>query len=340
MYFISNNNITDPRVNLALEEYCLRNLDPEREYLLFYVNDPSIIIGRFQNTLEEVNQEYVDAKGIHVVRRISGGGAVYHDHGNLNFSFMTRYARDNVLNFRRFTEPVIQALKTLGIEAELTGRNDILAQGKKISGNAQYATRSSMLTHGTLLFDTDMETLVRALNVSQEKISSKALKSVRSRVTNIRECLSGPMDMACFRGHLLEALFTPFGGVRTCELGADQWAEVHALAESKYKSWEWNFGKSPAFNVQKKKRFPTGLVDTRIQVEQGAIRSVRIFGDFLGHGEIQGIEDLLTGTMYRKKSLLQCLEGVDLSQYFGAMETEAFVDYLCGDGNASQSQDG
>jgi lipoate-protein ligase A len=331
MYFISNNGITDPRVNLALEEYCLKHFDPDADYLLFYVNDPSIIIGRFQNTLEEINQKYVDAKGIHVVRRISGGGAVYHDHGNLNFSFMTRFDRDNVLNFRKFTEPVIKALKALGVEAELTGRNDILAQGKKISGNAQYATNASMLTHGTLLFDSDMETLVRALNVSQEKITSKALKSVRSRVTNIRECLPEPMDMAAFSAHLLEILFAPFGGVRTCELTAGQWDEVHELAASKYGNWDWNFGKSPKFNVQKKKRFPVGQVDTRIQVQAGTIISVKIFGDFLGHGEVHGLENLLTGRVFRKDVLEQCLEHVDLSQYFGAMETGDFVAYLCED---------
>jgi lipoate-protein ligase A len=331
MQCISNNGITDPRVNLALEEYCLKNLDPDTDYLLFYVNDPSIIIGRFQNTLEEINQNYVDANGIHVVRRISGGGAVYHDHGNLNFSFMTRFERDNVLNFRKFTEPVIKALKALGIEAELTGRNDILAQGKKISGNAQYATRASMLTHGTLLFDSDMEILVRALNVSQEKITSKALKSVRSRVTNIRECLPEPMDMAAFSTHLIKTLFAPFGGVRTCELTPDQWDAVHELAATKYGNWEWNFGKSPRFNVQKKKRFPVGQVDTRIQVEAGIITLVKIYGDFLGHGEIQGLESLLTGQVFRKDRLEQCLENVDLSQYFGAMETREFIAYLCED---------
>ena len=335
MYFIPNNDITDPRVNLALEEYCLRHLDPDNEYLLFYVNEPSIIVGRFQNTLEEINQGYVEDNGIHVVRRISGGGAVYHDHGNLNFSFMTRYAKDNLLNFRKFTEPVIRALKDMGIEAELTGRNDILAGGKKISGNAQYATRTSMLSHGTLLFDSDIETLVRALNVSEDKITSKALKSVRSRVTTIRECAPQSLDMQAFRTRILETVFAPLGGIRTCELTRDQWDEVHELAATKYESWEWNFGKSPRFNLQRKHRFPIGEVDARIQVEGGVITSVKIYGDFLGHGEVRELEGLLTGRVFRRDALMACLEGVDLSPYFGNMATEDFVAYLWGGGEGS-----
>ncbi|WP_462324337.1 lipoate--protein ligase [Desulfoplanes sp.] len=330
MYLIPNNGITDPRVNLALEEYCLKNLDPENDYLLLYVNEPSIIVGRFQNTLEEINLDYVEDNGIHVVRRISGGGAVYHDHGNLNFSFMTRYAKDNLLNFRKFTGPVIQALKNMGIPAELSGRNDILAQGKKISGNAQYATRTSMLSHGTLLFDSDMETLVRALNVSDDKITSKALKSVRSRVVNIVDCLSHGMDMAGFKTRLIESVFAPFGGGRAVELTPDQWADVHGLAGTKYGSWDWNFGKSPGFNVQKKERFSIGQVDTRIQVEGGRTTSVKIFGDFLGHGDIARIEELLTGIPYKRQAVRAGLQHVDLSEFFGPMETERFVDYLCG----------
>ncbi|PIE00035.1 MAG: lipoate--protein ligase, partial [Acidobacteria bacterium] len=333
---------TDPHINLALEEYCLRNLDPEQDYLLFYINEPSIIVGRFQNTLEEINQNYVEKKGIHVVRRISGGGAVYHDAGNLNFSFITRYAKNNLLNFKKFTEPVIRTLKTMGIDAELSGRNDILVNGKKISGNAQYATRTSMLSHGTLLFDSDMETLVRALNVSEEKIVSKALKSVRSRVINIRECMQKcaiearegiahrVTDIEMLKTRLLETVFAPFGEIRTCPLSQEQWQAVYDLAATKYRSWEWNFGKSPKFNLQRKYRFLIGQVDTRIQVESGVMTAVKMYGDFLGSGDVQELETLLTGQEFRKDTLLQCLEGVELGRYFGEMEAGDFVDYLCG----------
>ena len=330
MFFISNKGITDPRINLALEEYCLRTLDPAHEYLLFYINEPSIIIGSFQNTLEEINQDYVARKGIHVVRRLSGGGAVYHDYGNLNFSFITRYAKDHILNFKKFTEPVIRALQEMGVVAELTGRNDIVANGKKISGNAQYATRTSMFSHGTLLFDSEIETLVHALNVKDEKILSKSIKSVRSRVTTIRECLEIPMDMEEFKAHLLETIFAPQGGVQEYELSAEQWERVHALSREKYRTWDWNYGKSPKFNMQKVERFPIGQIDTRIDVAQGMIRDVKIYGDFLGHGDVAELEKRLVGLVYRKEALEQALEDIDLERYFGPMTTKQFVSYLTG----------
>ncbi len=330
MFFISNKGITDPRINLALEEYCLRTLDPDHDYLLFYTNEPSIIIGNFQNTLEEINQDYVVRKGIHVVRRVSGGGAVYHDLGNLNFSFMTRYADDHILNFRKFTEPVIRALQELGVAAELTGRNDIVANGKKISGNAQYVSRPSMFTHGTLLFDSAIETLVHALNVKEEKIRSKAIKSVRSRVTTIRECLEHPLSMEEFKAHLLETIFAPQGGVQEYALGAEQWEGVHALAREKYGSWDWNYGKSPKFNVQKVERFACGQIDSRLDVHKGRIQSIKIYGDFLGHGDVAELEDRLVGQMYRKDVLEEALQGIDLTRYFGSMTAEDFAVYLTG----------
>ena len=181
MFLINNNGINDPSVNLALEEYCVRNLDMHNDYLLFYVNEPSVIIGKHQNTIEEINSGYVEKNGIHVVRRISGGGAVYHDKGNLNFSFMTKHSQKSIHNFKLFTEPVIRVLKELGVNAELNGRNDITVNEKKISGNAQFTNTRSMFSHGTLLFNSNLENVSNALNVSSGKIESKGIKSVRSR---------------------------------------------------------------------------------------------------------------------------------------------------------------
>ena len=177
MLFIDNKGITDPRINLAIEEYALKNLDINESYLLFYINKSSIIIGKNQNTIEEVNQDYVEKNDITVVRRLSGGGAVYHDLGNLNFSFITKDDGDSFHNFKKFTEPVVKALGKLGIHAELSGRNDIMAEGKKISGNAMFATRGRMFSHGTLLFNSEMDHIVSALKVKKEKIESKGIKS-------------------------------------------------------------------------------------------------------------------------------------------------------------------
>lgn len=328
MYLISNHDITDPRLNLALEEYCLRHPEMGADYLLFYVNEPSIIIGRNQNTIEEINADYVRDNGLHVVRRVSGGGAVYHDHGNLNFSFITRYDRRFFHNFRKFTEPVISALQRLGVDAELTGRNDILAGGRKISGNAQYTRGKRMLSHGTLLLNSRLESVMAALNVQSDKIASKGLKSVRSRVANIAEFLDTPLSMADFKARLVEAIFDPFGGVREHPLTEADWREVHALARDKYGTWEWNYGRSPAFNIRRTHRFPIGQVDARIDVAKGCIREIRIFGDFIGMTPVSELEGILRGTPYRRNALKKTLSKVDISAFIGEISIQEFIGFL------------
>ncbi len=331
MRFLSNNDITDPHLNLALEEYCLRHLEMTQPYLLFYINEPSIIIGRNQNTIEEINADYVRENGIHVVRRVSGGGAVYQDAGNLNFSFLTRYDRNHLNNFRKFTEPVIGALNDMGVSAELTGRNDIVADGRKISGNAQYATGKTMLSHGTLLLNSRLEDVVEALNVKVDKIASKGLKSIRSRVANISEFLDTPLEMAAFRDRLLASIFAPFGGVTEHPLTEADWEGIHRLADEKYRSWDWNYGRSPRFNIQRIHRFDIGQIDARIDVDRGVIREIRIFGDFLGHGDIADIESRLTDVRYRTEEVHLALQGLDISGYFGAIDPDAFVRFLVSD---------
>lgn len=331
MQLISNRDIADPRVNLALEEHCLRHKEMTGDYLLFYVNEPSIIIGRNQNTIEEINAAYVRERGVHVVRRVSGGGAVYHDPGNLNFSFLTRYDRSFFHNFRKFTEPVIAALRTLGVRAELTGRNDIVVGERKISGNAQYASGTRMLSHGTLLLDSRLESVAEALNVKTDKIASKGLKSVRSRVANISEFLAEPVSMADFKARLVESIFAPFGGVREHLLGDEDWERVRELARKKYGSWEWNYGRSPAFDIQRVHRFPAGQIDARIDVVKGRIQAVKIYGDFIGLDEVSELEERLRGTAYRREALAAVLAEVDPSRYFGEVSLGEFLTFLSPD---------
>src|SRR5690625_3314170 len=223
MIFIENGGIADPCINLGREEYVLRNKRREESFLLFYINEPSIIIGRNQNTLEEINHEYVEEKGIHVVRRISGGGAVYHDLGNLNFSIITDYDRQSLNNFKKFTKPVIKVLQSMGVNAEMSGRNDILAEVKKISGNAQFSSGRRMFSHGTLLYDSDLSEVSKALNVKMSKIASKGIKSVRSRVANISEFLESPMPTETFRSGLLPALYVERDDITTSHLSHEEW---------------------------------------------------------------------------------------------------------------------
>lgn len=332
MIFIENEGITDPRINLALEEYALRNFKHGQDFLLFYVNEPSIIIGRNQNTLEEINQEYIEKHGIHVVRRMSGGGAVYHDLGNLNFSFITDYDMQSLNNFKKFTSPVIKVLNDkMGVPAEMSGRNDILVDGRKISGNAQYSTNARMFSHGTLLFDTNLGEVVNALNVRMSKIQSKGHKSVRSRVANISEFLEQPMSTKEFRETLLQGLYEQREEFETYHLTEEEWKGVYALRDERYGNWEWNYGRSPKFNLLRDKRFEgIGELDLRLQVENGHIQYLKIFGDFFGQKPVADIEKLLAGVRYDKPALKEALSDIEVREYFGNIGEEAFLDLLYG----------
>ena len=329
MFFIDNKGITDPRINLAIEEYALNTMDVEKDsFLLFYINQPSIIIGRNQDTIEEVNTDFVEQNGIIPVRRLSGGGAVYHDLGNLNFSFLTKDDGDSFRNFKKFTQPVVDALKKMGIDAELSGRNDILAGGKKISGNAQFSTRGRMFSHGTLMFDTEIDAVVSALKVKKDKIESKGIKSIRSRVTNIVDLLDKPMTIEEFRLAILSSIFGGEDKVQYWELTEEDWANIHKLSEERYQKWEWNYGKSPKSNIQHSHRFPTGSVDVRLEVNKGVIEEVKFFGDFFGVGEVEEVEVLLVGKNYSKEAIEQALESVDVPKYFGGITKEELIQLM------------
>lgn len=329
MYFIDNKGITDPRINLAIEEYALNTMDVEKDsFLLFYINQPSIIIGRNQNTIEEINTDFVEKNGIIPVRRLSGGGAVYHDLGNLNFSFLTKDDGDSFRNFKKFTQPVVDALQKMGVQAELSGRNDILAEGKKISGNAQFSTRGRMFSHGTLMFDTEIDAVVSALKVSKEKIESKGIKSIRSRVTNIADLLSEPMTIEQFRAEILSSIFDGTENIQYWELTEDDWKNIHKLSEERYQQWDWNYGKSPKFNMKHSHRFPTGGVDVRLEVNKGIIEEVKIYGDFFGVGDIAEVERLLTGKLYSKQAIEEALESVDVPKYLGGISKEELVQLI------------
>ncbi|MDE0584518.1 MULTISPECIES: lipoate--protein ligase [Planococcus] len=326
MYFVDNKGITDPRINLAIEEYLLKTMDVDQNpFLLFYINEPSIIIGKNQNTAEEINTDYVDSNGIHVVRRLSGGGAVYHDHGNLNFSFITKDDGNSFRDFRKFTEPVVKALQDMGVNAELSGRNDLLAEGRKISGNAQFATRGRMFSHGTLLFDTKMDEVVSALKVNKEKIESKGIKSIRSRVANISEFLEQDMSVGQFREAVLHSIFAGEENVRFWELTDQDWDNIHELSRERYANWDWNYGKSPKFNIKHSHRFPVGGIDVRLQVEKGIVQEAHIYGDFFGVGDVAEIEQALTGVKYERAALAEAIEEIDIPKLLGGITTEDFL---------------
>jgi lipoate---protein ligase len=328
MLFIDNKGINDPRINLAIEEYALKNLDINETYLLFYINEPSIIIGKNQNTIEEINTEYVESNRIKVVRRLSGGGAVYHDLGNLNFSFITKDDGESFHNFRKFTEPVIEALKKLGVNAELSGRNDIEVEGRKISGNAQFSTRGRMFSHGTLLLNSEMDHVASALKVKKDKIESKGIKSVRSRVANISEFLTEEISIEEFRSLLLKFIFDGEDEIPEYVLTEEDWEKIHQLSKERYQNWDWNYGKSPKFNLQHSHRFPVGSIDVRLEVNKGIIENCKIYGDFFGVGDVSDIEAKLTGVRYEKGEMEAALVDIDTKYYFGNVSKEEFINLI------------
>lgn len=328
MKFISNNH-TDPHYNLALEEYVLKHLDPQEDFVILWQNRPSIIIGRNQNTMEEINAEYVKKNDISVVRRLSGGGAVYHDFGNLNFTFIVKNDQDSVSNYRKFTKPVIDALNRIGIPAEFSGRNDITIEGKKFSGNAQYYYRNKLLHHGTLLYHSELTRLQEALKVRADKISSKGIKSVRSRVTNIADYMDHIVPINEFRDLLLKYIFeyqqqTPQEYILTDQ---DQQG-ILEIMNNRYMTWNWNFGESPDFHIQKSKRFTGGLLDIRFDVQQGKISQLKIYGDFLSSSDVSGLEERLTGLTYEETAITDGLKYLELSNFLGQITLDELIECL------------
>jgi len=325
MLYIRNDSVS-PYYNLALEEYVLKNLGQEESFILLWQNEPSVIIGRFQNTIAEINTEYIEKNGINVVRRITGGGAVYHDLGNLNFSFIVSGSQMNI-DFRRFTEPVVKALAKMGVKAEHTGRNDITIDGKKFSGNAQYHYRDRILHHGTLLFNSRLENVQQALNVKPSKIETKGIKSVRSRVTNIIDYLENKISIYEFRDLLLTYLFDE-KPIREYKLTEEDQAGIKKLMQDKYLTWEWNYGSSPAFNLTKSERFACGEIEVRLNVNKGLIEACKIYGDFFSNEDIDELAAKFVGVRYKKEDLAALLEDIELNKYFGSLSQQEFLQLL------------
>jgi lipoate---protein ligase len=326
------NTSRDPHFNLALEEYVVKYMGPKEDYVILWQNEPSVIIGRNQNTIEEINVKYIKDNNIHVVRRLSGGGAVYHDLGNLNFTFIVKSSSDVVSNFRKFTEPVVNALKSFGVNAEFSGRNDITIEGKKFSGNAQYYYGDRLLHHGTILFNSDLTVVQDALNVKPDKIESKGVKSVRSRVTNIYPYLEKEISLEDFKTAMLKLLMQDKNYMeKEYTLTEKDLSVIRELMEKRYSLWQWNYGQSPEFNIEKGKRFPGGKLDLRFNVKGGnesTISHIKILGDFFGKKEVTELESKLVGTLYKEDNVRKLLNSLDFENYFAGITMDDFIDCM------------
>ena len=313
MLLVDNQNITDPHLNLALEEHLLRNVQVGEPMLLLYINEPSVIIGRNQNVFEDTDPDYLLSQGVHLIRRLSGGGAVYHDLGNLNYSFITQ-GKGDLHNFARVTEPVILALRQLDLEAEFKPKSHIYSAGKKISGNAQYATSGRMFSHGTLLFDSDLPLLEKALHPRLPTAESKSIKSVRSEVINIRQLLATDMDAPTFKQALQRAIAGQTG-LPTYPLTPADWQQIQAIAAERYRQWSWTYGRSPRFTVVRSKQFPAGQLTAHIEVKAGRIETLTITGDLPSSTNLTTLQNYLTGTPYDAPNLTAALENLNIRQY-------------------------
>ncbi len=323
------NDSKDPHFNLALEEYVFYNFDPSWDYVLLWQNEPSVIIGRNQNTMEEINYKFIKDNNINVVRRMSGGGAVYHDLGNLNYTFIVNSERDVTSNFKIFTEPVMSALAKLGVKAEFSGRNDITIDGRKFSGNAQHYSKNRLLHHGTILFDSDLIVVQEALNVKVDKMQSKGIKSVRSRVTNVFPYLEEKVTVEEFKDILLK-FFLDDDNYKEKEyiLTEADLAAVKSLMDRKYLTWEWNYGESPAFELEKGKRFEGGNLSLKFNVKEGSLQELKIYGDFFGKKDVSDIEEQLKSKQFQEEVIRGALRQIDFEEYFTGITKDNFVECM------------
>ncbi|HFH6684861.1 TPA: lipoate--protein ligase [Streptococcus agalactiae] len=327
-YIVNTSN--DPAYNVALEAYAFQKLTDIDEIFILWINEPAIIIGRHQNTIQEINKEFIDKNGIHVVRRLSGGGAVYHDLNNLNYTIISNNTQEGAFDFQTFSKPVIDTLAKLGVKAEFTGRNDLEINGQKFAGNAQAYYKGRMMHHGCLLFDVDMSVLGQALKVSKDKIESKGIKSVRARVTNIVDHLSDKITVQEFSDAILAQVKEEYPEMDEYVFSDAELSEIQAMRDNQFATWDWTYGKAPEYTIERGVRYPAGKITTYANVENSTIKSVKIFGDFFGVKPVDDIEKMLEGVRYDYKDVLAALKTVDTSQYFSRMTpeeiTKAIVD--------------
>lgn len=329
IYIVNKSN--KPDYNIALEEYCFKKLLHHDKIFILWINEPAIIVGKHQNTIEEINSEYVKQNGIHVVRRISGGGAVYHDHNNLNYTIISNEDKGADFDFKTFSKPVIDTLADLGVKAEFTGRNDLVIDGKKISGNAQAYIQGRVMHHGCLLFDTDLTVLSKALEAPKDKIESKSVKSVRSIVDNILPNLPEKISVDEFSDKLLEHMKSKFPEMKEYVFSEEELAEIEQLRATKFGTWEWNYGHSPKFDIERNSRFTAGKIQVFANVDNLKIKEIRFYGTFFGNNSnLSEVENALIGVKYTSEDVREALSKIEFNHYFAGFSLDELTEAIVG----------
>jgi lipoate-protein ligase A len=317
------NNSQEPYFNMACEEYFFKNF--KEDVFMLWRNNNAIIVGKHQNTLSEINLEYVKEKGIKVVRRLSGGGAVFHDLGNLNFTFIMNGENEKVVDFKKYTQPIIDILQKIGVDAKLEGRNDLTIDGKKFSGNAVHVVKQRLIQHGTLLFESIVDDLTQSLKVNPLKFKDKAVKSVRSRVTNINEHLKEPISLDRFTDMIMEHIMEIYPDSEIYEITEDDKKAIQKLADEKYSTWEWNFGYKAKYNFEKLIKTKGGHIEFHLDVQNGVIENIKIFGDFFNTKDIKEIEEILIGVRHEESNIINTLKDYKIDEYFANVTLNEFV---------------
>lgn len=312
----------DGWLNLARDGYFLENNKKDDVILYFYVNKNAVIIGRNQNAWKECSIANMDADGVQLVRRHSGGGAVFHDNGNLNFSFITD---EKHYDLNRQMRVILNAVSKLGLKAELSGRNDITVDGKKFSGNAFSLAKGNRSHHGTILVNADLTKLSNYLCVSKEKMRSKGIDSVRARVCNLCELSSG-LTVEAMRRLVIESFIEEYGAASEYVFDGTALAEVEERRE-RLASWEWRFGKTPQFDFETDKRFSFGDTQIYFNSRNGVIRETKVYSDCLDTELTTEIENALTGVHFRKEEIKAALSkmkdqsiAAELAEHFCSLD--------------------
>ncbi|MBS3991383.1 MAG: lipoate--protein ligase [Erysipelothrix sp.] len=321
------NKSTNPYFNLAFDEYAFKHINIDEDFFYLWRNEPSVIVGKNQNTFEEINQAFIDNHNIKVARRVSGGGTVYHDLGNLNFTFIINVDNPGEVNYKKFVQPVIDALKKLGVQAETSSRNDILINGFKISGNAQRMANKKLMYHGTLLYDVKLEDLRQALHVNPNKYNSIAVKSVRSNVTNIKEHLHESANISDFYNSL-HFFLSNKGLDKEIVLNEAELSMIEFEAINRFATWDWIYGESPLFSVVNKKSVKSGILEIKADVEHGHIQTISFIKDYTGLKDVSDIEERLKNIRFVRSDIDHILNDYDLHEYFGEITKDELLSLM------------
>lgn len=323
MLCILNNISNDPYFNLAAEEYVLKTFTDD--LFMLWQNEKSVICGKYQNAAAEINFDFVKENGIKVVRRLTGGGAVFHDLGNINFTFINQQGEGD---FQSFTQPILQLLQNLGVPATFEGRNDLMINGMKFSGNAQCLYEGKIMHHGTLLYDANKADISASLKVNPLKFQDKAVKSVSKRITNISDHLPTPMPITQFIDTIMTYAETNFPNAMRYTFTPEDITAINHLRDTKYSTWEWNFGASPKFNYNKMIRTAGGSVEVMMTIEKGHIECIKIWGDFFAKGDIEQLESLFIGVAYQEDAIADLLAHHDVATYIAHVTNEEMLKLL------------